>query len=165
MSDAVVEKNKVVSITYQIRDEAGEILENIDVPVSYVHGGSSDLIEKVETALGGLKIGDCVDVTLEPEEAFGPHDPDLTFTDDLDNVPPQFRHIGAEVQMQNDEGDVRSFHVSKIDGDKLTVDGNHPMAGKRVVFTVTVTAVREASETELAEGVEPMPGAPSQVLH
>ena len=162
MTDAVVAKHKVVAITYQIRNEAGEIMEHIDYPVSYVHGGPSDLIEKVESALEGCKVGDSVDVTLEPDEAFGEHDPSLTFTDDLENVPPQFRHVGAEVEMQNDQGEVRSFVVSRIENGKLTVDGNHPMAGKRVTFTVTVKEIRDATEAEIKQGVTPMP---QPVLH
>ena len=162
MSDAVVGKHKVVAITYQIRNEAGDVMEQIDYPVNYVHGGPSDLIEKVESALEGCKVGDSVDVTLEPHEAFGDHDPSLTFTDDLENVPPQFRRVGAEVEMQNDQGDVRSFVVSRIEDGKLTVDGNHPMAGKRVTFTVTVKEIRDATEAEIKEGVTPMP---QPVLH
>ena len=162
MTDAVVSKQKVVSIVYQIRNETGDIMEQIDYPVSYVHGGPSDLIEKVENALEGTAVGDSVEVVLEPDEAFGPHDPALTFTDDLENVPPQFRHMGAEVEMQNDEGDSRSFVVSKIEDGKLTVDGNHPMAGKRVTFVVTVKEIRDATEAEIKQGVTPMP---QPVLH
>ena len=131
MSEAVVSKHKVVSIVYQIRNEAGDIMEQIDYPVSYVHGGPSDLIQKVESALEGAAVGDSVEVVLEPDEAFGDHNPALTFTDDLENVPPQFRRVGAEVEMQNDDGELRTFFVAKIEGGKLTVDGNHPMAGKR----------------------------------
>ena len=162
MTDAVVGKHKVVSIVYQIRNEAGDIMEQIDYPVSYVHGGPSDLIEKVETALEGAVVGDSVEVVLEPDEAFGEHDPALTFTDKLENVPPQFRHVGAEVEMQNDEGESRSFVVSKIENGKLTVDGNHPLAGKRVTFIVTVKEIRDATEAEIKQGVTAMP---QPVLH
>jgi FKBP-type peptidyl-prolyl cis-trans isomerase SlyD len=156
MSDAVVGKHKVVSIVYQIRDEAGDIMEQIDYPVSYVHGGPSDLIEKVENSLEGATVGDSVEVVLEPDEAFGPHDPTLTFTDDLENVPEQFRHVGAEVEMQNDQGDSRTFTVARIEDGKLTVDGNHPMAGKQVTFSVTVVEIRDATEAEIKQGVTPM---------
>ncbi|HEY9150343.1 MAG TPA: peptidylprolyl isomerase [Gammaproteobacteria bacterium] len=156
MSDAMVGKHKVVSIVYQIRDEAGDILEQIDYPVSYVHGGPSDLIEKVENSLEGATVGDSVEVVLEPDEAFGPLDPSLTFTDDLENVPEQFRHVGAEVEMQNDQGDSRTFTVARIEDGKLTVDGNHPMAGRQVTFIVTVVEIRDATEAEIKQGVTPM---------
>jgi FKBP-type peptidyl-prolyl cis-trans isomerase SlyD len=162
MTDAVVGMHKVVSITYQIRNEAGDIMEHTDYPVSYVHGGPSDLIQKVEAALEGAAVGDSVEVVLEPHEAFGDHDPTLTFTDKLENVPPQFRHVGAEVEMQNDEGESRTFFVADIKDGKLTVDGNHPMAGKRVTFTVTVKEIRDATEAEIKQGITPMP---QPVLH
>lgn len=162
MTEPRVEKHKVVSVVYSIADEDGNVMERIDYPVSYVHGGKSDLIEKVEQALEGCGVGDSVEVTLEPEEAFGAHDPNLTYTDDIENVPPEFRHIGAEVQMQNDRGEVRSFFVSHIENGKLTVDGNHPMAGKAVTFIVTVKEIRDATPEEIEQGVSPMP---QPVLH
>lgn len=153
---ARVGPNKVVSITYRILDEDGSLLEQVDLPVSYVHGGHSNLIEKVERALEGHAVGDEVEVTLEPEEGFGEHDPTLTYTDDLDNVPEQFRRLGAQVEMQNDRGEVKTFVVSRIEDGKLTVDGNHPLAGKRLKFILKVDAVRDATEDELRDGVAPM---------
>ena len=94
-----------------------------------------------------------VELEVEPEQGFGPHDPDLTFTDAIENVPPQFRRIGAEVQMQNDRGEVRSFFVSRIEDGKLTLDGNHPFAGKTLTYAVTVVDIRDASEQEQRNGV------------
>jgi FKBP-type peptidyl-prolyl cis-trans isomerase SlyD len=64
---------------------------------------------------------------LRRSEGFGPHDPNLTFTDDLDNVPPQFRFVGAEVPMQSENGEVKTFYVTRIENGRLTVDGNHPL--------------------------------------
>lgn len=100
MSEQVVGKHKVVSFTYEIWDQEGNMHERVDLPMQYVHGGISDLIEQIEQALDGHGIGDVVEVTMGPDEAFGPHDPALTFTDDLENVPPQFRHLGAEVDAE-----------------------------------------------------------------
>ena len=107
----------------------------------------------VEAALEGCSPGDSVEVVIAPEKAFGYHDPGLTFTDDIDNVPPQFRRVGAEVQMQNDRGEVRSFFVSRIEDGKLTLDGNHPFAGKTLTYAVTVVDIRDASEQEQRNGV------------
>ncbi|MGB5305084.1 MAG: peptidylprolyl isomerase, partial [Gammaproteobacteria bacterium] len=95
-------------------------------------------------------------VLLTPDEAFGAHDPDLTFTDDIENVPMEFRHIGAEVEMMNDKGDSRQFVVTRIENGKLTVDGNHPMAGKVITFNIKVTDIRDATPEEITNGVEPM---------
>jgi FKBP-type peptidyl-prolyl cis-trans isomerase SlyD len=148
-----VSKHKVVAITYSIIDKTGVILEQSDIPVYYVHRGPNDMFPDVEDALDGCKLGESVEVVLPPEKAFGHHDPNLTFTDDIDNVPPQFRQVGAEVQMQNDSGQTRSFVVSKIEDNKLTVDGNHPFAGKTLTYAVTVADIRDATEEEKQKGV------------
>ncbi|MGB5472470.1 MAG: peptidylprolyl isomerase [Gammaproteobacteria bacterium] len=156
MTGQFVSRNKVVSFTYSIVDQAGNVIEQSDLPISYVHGGPHDLFEKVEQELEGSVVGDTVAVELSPEEGFGAHDPELTYTDDLDNVPPEFHRVGAEVEMMNDQGDTRKFTVSSIENGKLTVDGNHPMAGKTIVFHIRVTAIRDATPEESANGVEPM---------
>ena len=160
MSKTVVGKNKVVSITYSILDAGGEILEQSDLNVAYVHGGPNHMFEEVEAALEGCAVGDRVEVTLQPEQAFGEHDPDLTFVDDLENVPEQFRYVGAEVEMQNDRGETRTFFVSKIENGKLTVDCNHPFAGKTLTFSINVVDIRDATEEEISQGVSQSP-----VLH
>jgi FKBP-type peptidyl-prolyl cis-trans isomerase SlyD len=157
MTGECVAKDKVISLTYRILDDAGNLLEQVDIPISYVHGGKSDLIEKIQTALEGHCVGDQVEVTVAPQDAFGEHDPVLTYTDDLENVPPEFRRIGAEVEMQNEQGDVKTFVVSRIEGGKLTVDGNHPLAGKVLTFRVKIEAVRDATEDELTYGVQRTP--------
>lgn len=152
MSDPIVEKGKVVSLAYRITDENEELFEYRDIPVSYLHGSGSDLFPLIEQALVGKKVGDHVPVTLPPEQGFGRRDPRLTFTDDIKNVPSQFHRIGAEVEMKNDQGEVRTFYVSKIEGDKLTVDGNHALVDQTVRFDVTITDIRDATEEELRAG-------------
>ncbi|RMG29753.1 MAG: peptidylprolyl isomerase [Gammaproteobacteria bacterium] len=147
-----ISRGKHVSITYQILDEEGNLLEHNDFPVSYVHGLPNDLFEQIEAALEGRQAGDTVEVVLSPEEAFGYPDPNLRFTDVLENVPPEVRYVGAEVQMQNERGEVRVFRVAEIRDGKLTIDGNHPFAGKTLVYRVRVEQVRDATEAELKDG-------------
>src|ERR1051326_9083373 len=96
-----IKRGSLVVFTYQITDPHGEVLERIGMPVSYVHGFGQGLLDKVERSLEGHTAGDVVQVELTPDEGFGPHDPALTFTDDIANVPEQFHHVGAEVEMQN----------------------------------------------------------------
>lgn len=156
MAATFVSDGTVVSFTYSIQDESGEIVEQSDLPISYVHGGKHDLFEKIEQALEGCVVGDSVQVPLTPEEGFGPHDASLTYTDDIDNVPPEFRRVGAEVEMMNDAGEARKFTVTHIGDGKLTVDGNHPLAGKVITFNIKLVGIRTASEDEMASGVEPM---------
>jgi FKBP-type peptidyl-prolyl cis-trans isomerase SlyD len=156
MTEDFVGQNKVVTFTYSIMEEGGEILEQSDLPISYVHGGKHDLFEKIEQELEGCVENDVVQVTLTPEEGFGQYDASLTYVDDLENVPEEFRRIGAEVEMMNDKGESRKFKVTRIEDGKLTVDGNHPMAGKHIIFNIKVVGIRDASPEEVSNGVEPM---------
>lgn len=153
MTDQAVAKNKVVYITYSIVDERGAVVEQRDMPIGYVHGGNSGIFEQVEDALEGHKAGDKVEVSLPPEQGFGPHDPTLAFTDDIENVPEEFRYVGAEVELQNENGEAMMFRVSLIEDGKLTVDANHPFAGKTVTFFVDVVNVRNASMDEIVSGM------------
>jgi FKBP-type peptidyl-prolyl cis-trans isomerase SlyD len=145
-----ITRDKLVSLTYTITDEKNEILERIDMPIQYVHGRDSQVIDKVEQALEGCEQGDEISVQLSPEEGFGEHQPELTFTDDVENVPHEFRHVGAEVEFQNDKGESRMFRVASIEDGKLTVDGNHPFAGKMITYNIKVTNVRDATPDEIA---------------
>lgn len=150
--DTRVAPNKVVSITYTIIDDTGELRERVDLPVSYLHGGRSNLFPQIEQALHDKCVGDVVSVRLAPEEGFGPHNPGLTFTDDLENVPEELRFLGAELEGQNAQGATMKFVVTEIRDGRLTVDANHPFAGKTVTFEVTVAGVRNASPEELMRG-------------
>lgn len=152
-----ITRDKFVSLTYTITDENNEILERTDMPVHYIHGRDSQIIEKIEKTLEGCAQGDEISVELNPEEGFGEHQPELTFTDDLENVPHEFRHIGAEVEFQNDKGESRMFRVCRIEDGKLTVDGNHPFAGKVITYNVKVNEVRDATPDEIAHGAAQMP--------
>lgn len=153
MSEPRVTKGKVVHITYQITDLDGNILERIDLPVGYVHGTHSDLFPQIEQRLDGCAVGDAVDVTLAPHEAFGPHRAELSFSDAVENVPPEYRRVGAEAMFQNDKGETITMIVTQVANGRVTLDGNHPLAGKTVVFQVTVADIRDATSDEMAKGV------------
>jgi FKBP-type peptidyl-prolyl cis-trans isomerase SlyD len=75
----------------------------------------------------------------------------LSSSNDLDNVPPEFRFVGAEVQMQNDRGDVRTFYVTHVDERTLTLDGNHPLAGKALSVHVRIQEVRDPTPHDLEQ--------------
>ena len=155
MSDKI-SKNKFVSLIYTITDDDDNILERIDMPIQYIQGVKSQVIEKIEMALNGHQAGDLVHVKLSPEEGFGVYQPELTFSDNIKNVPPQFHSIGAEVEFQNDKGESKIFLVTSIEGGKLTVDGNHPFAGKNITYNITVKEVRNATTDELKHNIENM---------
>lgn len=147
----VVAKDKVVSITYVLRNQRGAIVEYRDLPVTYVHGGG-DLFSKIEQALEGRAVGESVTVTLSPQEGFGEHDPKLTFTDDLENAPPELRRVGAEFEAQNARGEAIHLVVTRIADGKITVDANHPCAGQTVTFEVKIVDIRDATAEERRTG-------------
>lgn len=157
MRESISNKN-VVTFTYQILDEDGNIVEHSDVPMEYIHGASGAMYPKVEQALEGKVVGVTVEVVLSPKDGFGEHDPNLTFTDHIDNVPQEYRWVGAKPAFENESGEVMDLLVSKIEGDQLTVDANHPLAGKTVTFRIKVLDVRKASAAELSGNVSPGPG-------
>ena len=152
MTASVVTKNRVVSLIYAVRNQKGELFEYRDLPVSYVHGSGVDLFPKIEAALEGRTIGDRVVVELSPADAFGEHDPKLTFTDDIDNAPPELRHVGAEFEAQNAKGESIVLVVTRVEADKITVDANHPLAGQTITFEVTVRDIRDATPEEIRNG-------------
>lgn len=145
MASVRIDNGKFVSLTYSITDQHGNVFERSDLPVSYVYGGDTELVGGIDTAIHGMVAGDNVEATLPPEQAFGDIDPGLTFTDDLANVPEQYRRLGAAVEMRNDAGESRTFYVTAIEDDKLTVDGNHPLAGKTVTVRISILDVRNAT--------------------
>ncbi len=161
MNEAVVSKDKVISITYIIHDQQGDVFEYSDLPIAYLHGSGSDLFDKIESALDGRQVGDKIEVELSPADGFGEHKADLTFTDDVENVPEELHQVGQQFEAQNAKGEVMNFTVTGINGDKLTVDANHPLAGQAVKFTVTIKEIRDATEEELRNGMpqSPMGGA------
>ncbi len=148
MTEEIIKPGKYVALTYTIVDEKGDVVEQHDVPLGFVYGSDTELIGGMDKAVVGKRAGERVEVSVPPEQGFGPHDPSLTFTDSIDNVPPQFRSIGAEVQMQNDQGEAKSFYVTRIEDGQVTVDGNHPLAGKALTVRVSITEVRDARPGE-----------------
>ena len=160
MADQTVSPGKFVSLTYSIVDDTDQVVEQSDLPVSYIYGGETEMIGGMDTAMAGKKAGDTVQFIVSPEQGFGRHDPSLTFTDDLENVPPEFRRLGAEVQMQNEAGEVKTFYVTRIEDGRLTVDGNHPLAGKRLKVTVRILEVRDATQEDRLH-VTPVGGSPT----
>ncbi|SDX39832.1 FKBP-type peptidyl-prolyl cis-trans isomerase [Thiocapsa roseopersicina] len=149
MAEQLISAGMLVALTYRIEDGQGNILEQTDIPVSYIHGGQTELIGGMDAAVDGRRAGDEVELVLGPDQGFGPRDPDLTFTDAFENVPPEFRFVGAEVQMENEVGETRQFQVTRIEGGKLTVDGNHPLAGKTLRVHVRIEEVRDPTHAEL----------------
>ena len=145
--------NKFVELTYRIIDQTnGEVIEQVEEPLGYVQGDNTLLFNQVTKELEGKSVGDEVEILLRAEDAFGAKLEELIFTDEINNVPVEYRFIGAAVTMQNDKGGTKDFIVSNIEDGKLTIDGNHPLAGKDIIFYVEVLSVRDATADEIIEG-------------
>lgn len=149
MSEQRISKHKYVEFTYQITEENGQLIEQVSMPVGYAYGGAQQMFDQVEAAIEGLAVGEKASVELPEGEAYGEHDPNMIFTDDLSNVPPQFQKVGAQFEMQNENGESKVFVVTALDDKTITVDGNHPMAGKKVIFSLTIVTVRDATAEEI----------------
>ena len=89
---------------------------------------------------------------IDGNQIFGPRDESLVFTDRIGNVPEAYRKVGTALLMENDRGRTRSFLVTRLDDETLTVDGNNPLCGREVVFALEILAVRDATAEEARTG-------------
>ena len=155
-----IEEGKFVELTYKVTDtKSGHVLTRVEFPLGYVHGHNEILAPSVHRALEGKSAGDVIEVPIDGHRIFGARDEALVFTDRIENVPEEFRRIGTSILMENDRGQTRSFLVTRMDEKTLTVDGNNPLCGRDVVFTLEVLTVREATDEETRRGVAVGPDA------
>lgn len=153
----MIKKNSVVSMSYCLKNEKGIELDRADKssPFSFLYG-SGQMIPGLEKELEGLGIGDKKDVTVSPSEGYGEFNPQLkmqvpraNFPKDADIQP------GMQFEGQGDGGTKTVFTVKAVVGDKIEVDGNHPLAGETLHFSVEITGVREAAQDELKQCNDP----------
>ena len=142
--------NTVVSMTYELRDSDGNVLESSADPVSYLHGGYDNIFPRVEEELHGKSVGDTVEISLEPADAFGDYDEELVQMEPVSAFPSKDLKVGMQFEGEDETGEVILYTVSEIADGKVVVDGNHPWAGERVIFTATITDVRTANKEEIS---------------
>lgn len=148
-----IRDGKFVELTYKVVDgKTGHVLTSVEFPLGYVHGHNEILAPSVHRELEGRSAGDVIEVPIDGNQIFGPRDESLVFTDRIENVPEEYRQVGCSILMENDRGQTRSFLVTWLDDEKLTVDGNNPLCGRAVVFTLQILAVRDATEEETRAG-------------
>ncbi len=148
-----IAKNTVVTLSYEMYDAAGELLDKTaDEPMVYLHGGYDGIFPLVEEAIHGKTTGDKVEVSMEPEDAFGEYDPELVRMESADVFPEEVE-VGMMFEADDPQtGDIMIFTVTDIADGKVVVDANHPFAGKTIRFVATITEVREASKDEISHG-------------
>ena len=150
---AAIRDGMFVELTYKVTDrKTGHVLSCVEFPLGYIHGHNEILSPSVHEALEGKSAGDVIEVPIDGNRIFGARDESLVFTDRIDNVPEQYRQIGTAILMENDKGETRSFIVTRMDDESLTVDGNNPLCGREVVFTLEILTVRDATDEEMRAG-------------
>ena len=149
----VIRTGKFVELTYKVTDrKSGHVLTRVEFPLGYVHGRNEILAPSVHRQLEGRSAGEVIEVPIDGNQIFGPRDESLVFSDDIENVPEEYRQVGTSILMENDRGQTRSFLVTHMDDERLTVDGNNPLCGREVVFTLEILTVRDATEAEAKAG-------------
>jgi FKBP-type peptidyl-prolyl cis-trans isomerase SlyD len=147
-----IRKDRVAVLKLAILDESGEVVEYRE-DFTYLHGGYRGAPSKVEAFLENKQVGDRGEVVLAPEEGFGAYNPELVVTAPADAFPADARKPGDRVRGEAADGSVVDFRVERVEEDgRVTVNGNHPYAGKTLSFVMEVTNVREARPDELQAG-------------
>ncbi len=150
----------VASFNYKLTDDEGQVIDSSEgrAPLAYLHG-AGNIVPGLEKELSGKTVGDSFKAKIPPELGYGQHNeamvqelPSEAFQG-VDEVKP-----GMQFQAQSPQGPLNVV-VTKVAEDAITVDGNHPLAGKTLHFDVEVTEVREATSVELEQGQVAMPAA------
>lgn len=146
--------NSVVSMHYKLTDNDGNVIDSSESAeaLTYLHG-AGNIIPGLEKALIGKIENDSLQVKIEPADGYGETVPELIDTVDksafqgLENVEP-----GMTFEAQDPNGNVQHITVKKVEGDQITIDANHPLAGVVLNFDVQIVSVREATQEEIAHG-------------
>jgi FKBP-type peptidyl-prolyl cis-trans isomerase SlyD len=149
----LIRDGKFVELTYKVTDrKSGHVVTRVEFPLGYVHGHNEILAPSVHRELEGKSAGDVIEVAIDGNQIFGARDESLVFSDALENVPEEYRQVGTSILMENDKGQTRSFLVTQMDDERLTVDGNNPLCGREVVFILEILTVRDATDAETKAG-------------
>ncbi len=154
-----IEKNRVVTLHYTLRDDQGTVIDSSSGrgPLSYIHG-KGNIIPGLEQALAGRVAGDKLDVTVAPDRGYGRRDERLvqivprTKFSEVSEITP-----GMQVRSNGPQGP-RMMTVVRIERDFVTVDANHPLAGRTLHFSLEIEEVRKATHEEVSHGHVHGPG-------
>jgi FKBP-type peptidyl-prolyl cis-trans isomerase SlyD len=148
-----IQNNKVITINYVLKDDQGVLIdESKDSSFCYLHG-ANNIIPGMEDALTGRDRGDKFNLVVEPADAYGEYNPNLTQVVDRsmfegnDDI-----QAGMQFQAQDDQGHFMIITIAKVDGDEITIDGNHPLAGTTLHYDIEVMDIRDATDEELSHG-------------
>lgn len=142
-----IRKDTAVTLAYRITDLKGKTLDA--GTTAYLHGGYDNIFAQVEAALEGQAAGHRIALELSADEAFGARDEALVRSIPKSEFPPGVK-VGGQLQGVGPSGAPQLYHVVKIKGPEVHLDGNHPLAGQPLRFAATVKAVRAATAEEIA---------------
>jgi FKBP-type peptidyl-prolyl cis-trans isomerase SlyD len=147
-----IAQDTVVSIDYTLTNDAGDVLDTSkgDEPLSYIQG-KGQIIPGLETALAGRSAGDSFQIRIPAEQAYGAHDPELVQQARRAQFGGEEPEVGMQVQSEGPDGR-ETLTIVAVEGDLVTLDANHPLAGVPLTFDVTVVGVRAATKQELQHG-------------
>ncbi|BCO30876.1 hypothetical protein TspCOW1_09790 [Thiohalobacter sp. COW1] len=153
ISKDIITDGKYVELKYKVIDvKTDSVLTEIEYPLGYVQGVNEVLAPAVMQKLEGRAAGDTIEVPIDCNQLYGPRDESLVITENINNVPEEYREVGTAILMENDRGQTKSFLVTRIAGDYITIDGNNPLCGRQVIFKLEVLTVRDATEEEIEFG-------------
>ena len=144
----------VIAIDYTLTNETGEVLDSSEgsEPLVYLHG-AGNIIAGLENALTGKAVGDELEVSVEPADAYGEYSAELITNigremfEGVDQL-----EVGMQFHASAPYGGMQIVTIRDIEGDEVTIDGNHPLAGQQLNFKVKIASIRAASEEEIAHG-------------
>jgi len=150
----IVEDKRVVSMHYKLSDDDGKVMDSSEGkdPLTYIHG-TNNIILGLEKELVGKAVGDKVNAKVVPAEGYGDVNPELIQTvkkeifKGVESV-----EVGMEFESEGPNQSVQKIVIKKVEGDDVTIDGNHPLAGVNLNFDVEIVEVREATQQELDHG-------------
>ena len=149
----VIGENKFVELTYKVIDAKTEsVLTRVEYAIGYIHGVTEALAPQVTAELEGKAAGDVIEVPIDCNNLYGERDESLVITDAIENVPEEYREVGMSILMENAQGQTKTFLVTRVDENSVTIDGNNPLCGREVIFKLEVLNVRDATEEELEAG-------------
>ena len=148
-----ISRGQVVTLAYELRNADGDMLEEEDAQLAYLHGGFGGIFPKIEAELEGKDVGHEVSVTLEPVDAFGEYDAELLRVEPRERFP-ETLEVGMQFEGVPGERDeeARIYTITDITPESVVVDANHPFAGERLWFKAAVKEVRPATPDELHHG-------------
>jgi FKBP-type peptidyl-prolyl cis-trans isomerase SlyD len=148
-----IQDGVIVGMHYTLKDDKGEVLDTSDGqdPMVFLYG-FGNIISGLEKAIEGKSVGDKLDVSIEPEDGYGIRDEGLqqeVDRGDFEGIADI--EVGMRFQAETEDGNV-PIRVVALEGDTVTVDGNHELAGERLHFSVSIESIREAEQEEITHG-------------